>query len=529
MIIWILLLIAAVILLYKYGTRNFDYFQKKGLAFNKPHFLVGSRLSTVLGTKNMIEMLTEIYNEHRDEKISGMFEFNRPAYFIRDPEMIKRLCIKEFDSFSDHRLILSKEAEPLFASALFGLTGQKWRDMRATLSPAFTGSKMRLMFKLINDVGSQMSNTVLEQINKGADNKIEFKEFAQKFTIDIIASCAFGLEINSFNNPNNDFLRIARKATNFATFKTTIKLVGLLGAPWLMKIFKIKFLDEEFYKFFGAMMTDTIKTREEKKITRNDMIDLILQAKHGKQLDYDNEEHTVDGFATVEESQLGKEKVKRTWEDDELLAQCVGFFFGGFETVSSVMTFMAAELIIDPNIQKKLQDEIDEVHKSLNGETLTYEHVQKMKYMDMVVCETLRKWPPAPIVDRKCTKEFNFEYDDKKFIMEYDKNFYVPIYSLHHDERYFPEPEKFDPERFNDENKKNIRQDCYIPFGIGPRNCIGNRFALLEVKTIFYYLLLNFTFEATNETEIPLKLGRSQTTLQLENGLKCALIPRAEE
>jgi cytochrome P450 family 9 len=277
------------------------------------------------------------------------------------------------------------------------------------------------------------------------------------------------LQINSFENSNNDFLRIATKATNFATFSKTVKLALLLAAPGLMAKLKIKFLDDDFYSFFGEALSDTIKTREEKKISRNDMIDLILQAKHGK-LTHDHEEQTSsDGFATVEESQLGKENVKRTWEDEELLAQCFGFFFAGFETVSSVMTFFAGELVVDPEIQKKLQNEIDEVFKSLDGETLTYEHVQKMKYMDMVLCEVLRKWPAAPITDRMCTKEFNLEYDDKKFTIEYDKSFYIPIYAIHHDERYYSNPEKFDPERFNDENKKNIRQDCYMPFGVGPR------------------------------------------------------------
>jgi cytochrome P450 family 9 len=249
-----------------------------------------------------------------------------------------------------------------------------------------------------------------------------------------------------------------------------LKLIGFFAAPWLMNIFKVKFLDSELYDFFDTVITDTINTRESKKISRNDMIDLLLQAKHG-QLAHEKEEETEkgEGFAVVEESQLGKEKVKTKFSNQDLMAQCFIFFFAGFETVSNVMTFMVYELIRNPEVQKKLQAEVDKMNKSLNGGNLSYETVQKMKYMDMVLCETLRMWPPAPIIDRMCTKDFVLEYDDKTLEFEVGKNFYIPVYSLHHNEKYFPNPKRFDPERFSDENKKNIRQDCYLPFGIGPR------------------------------------------------------------
>lgn len=134
------------------------------------------------------------------------------------------------------------------------------------------------------------------------------------------------------------------------------------------------------------------------------------------------------------------------------------------------MTFMAYELVKNPEIQRKLQQEIDEVNENLNGKSITYEVLQKMKYMDQVVSETFRLWPAAPIIDRMCSKDFELEYDDgKKIHFEAGRNFYLPIYGLHHDEKYFPNPETFDPERFSEENKDNINRDAYMPFGVGPR------------------------------------------------------------
>lgn len=239
-----------------------------------------------------------------------------------------------------------------------------------------------------------------------------------------------------------------------------------------MEMLNIKFLDKDLYEFFDGALTDTIKERERLEIVRNDMIDLILQAKKGN-LSHDDNHHEEKlssvGFATVEESDIGKNKVKRTWTDEELMAQCFIFFFAGFDTVSTVMTFMAYELLLNADVQTKLQNEIDEVDRKLDGKPLTYEEVQSMKYMDMVVSETLRKWPAAPVVDRLCTKPYTLEYDGKKLDIEVGRNFYIPIYALHHDPNNFENPSKFDPERFSDENKEKLSKAFYAPFGIGPR------------------------------------------------------------
>lgn len=150
-----------------------------------------------------------------------------------------------------------------------------------------------------------------------------------------------------------------------------------------------------------------------------------------------------------------------------------------------------------------------------------------MKYMDQVVCEVLRKWPAAALTDRICVKDYELEYDGKKFIIEKGKNFFVPIWGLHNDPQYFPQPEKFHPDRFSDENMGNIQEYTYLPFGVGPRSCIGSRFALMEIKTIFYYLLLHFKINVTSKTQIPLQLKKIPVGLKTEKGVWVELEPRS--
>lgn len=150
------------------------------------------------------------------------------------------------------------------------------------------------------------------------------------------------------------------------------------------------------------------------------------------------------------------------------------FFIAGFDTTSTVLSLLTYELSLNPGIQQKLMDEIDETERELDGKRISYETLQQMKYMDQVVSEGLRKWPVTGLVDRYCVSDYVCELDNgAQYHFEKGVGFMVPIYGFHHDPKYFPQPEQFDPERFSDENKHKIVPGTYIPFGIGPRNCIG--------------------------------------------------------
>lgn len=190
---------------------------------------------------------------------------------------------------------------------------------------------MRQMFEFVSSVGQQVAKTMKDQIKNGGENSFEFKDLARKFTVDVIATCAFGIEVNSFENPKNDFHRISAKIANFSSVLTTLKFVGYFAAPKLMRALKIKFFDDETTEFFQKAINETMRVRDQQGIIRHDMINLLIQAKKGNlthEKDTENEK-SVEGFATVEESQVGKNAVTRKWEDDDLYAQCFIFFFAG--------------------------------------------------------------------------------------------------------------------------------------------------------------------------------------------------------
>lgn len=159
------------------------------------------------------------------------------------------------------------------------------------------------------------------------------------------------------------------------------------------------------------------------------------------------------------------------------------------------------ELAQNPDIQRELHDEIDAHLATLNGKPVTYEALRQMSFLDMVVSESLRKWPPAPQIERSCTKDYSLDMGNGRRIeIKKGQIIFFPIYHLQHDPNYYPNPEQFDPRRFSDENRNAIIPGTYIPFGIGPRTCIGARFALMEAKLLLFHFFSKFSVEKCLQT-----------------------------
>lgn len=190
-------------------------------------------------------------------------------------------------------------------------------------------------------------------------------------------------------------------------------------------------------------------------------------------------------------------RLKKTLSNAEILSQAILFLTVGAETTANTLAFLSHSLAMHPEYQEKLIEEVDSVLERFNGE-VTYESVNEMPYMEQCIDETLRMYPPAIRVNRVCNKDY--EYNGIKIAK--DQIWTVSIWAVHRDPELYPEPEKFDPERFNEQNKKARENEAFIPFGTGPRNCIGARFAVLEVKLLLALLLKKYKFEKCEQTVV---------------------------
>ncbi|KAL1509575.1 hypothetical protein ABEB36_004287 [Hypothenemus hampei] len=512
-----LLVGAAAVGLWYLINRPMNYFKRMGVKQLNPWPILGDTYVTLFRISGLGDFVKNTYNSFGQNRYGGIYQLNLPTLVLKDPELIKQITIKDFDHFTDHRGFVNPEADQLWSNNLFALTGQKWREMRATLSGSFTSSKMKHMFEVINEA-----------------------HYNFRFTNDVIATSAFGLKVDSLEEPNNTFYKMGKAITNFTSYLVTLKFLLLLVLPKIFYYFKISIFDKETTKYFQSTITETIKVREEKNIVRKDMINLLLEARKGNKIEDGNAIET--GYATVQEdSYFGRHqnlhcycrqyfqnilsdkvnfKQAKYLTNDDIASQALIFFFAGFDTVSTALCYSAHELAVNKDIQDRLREEIRETDK-LNDGKLTYDALLNMKYMDMVFSEILRKWPPFFIMDRVCTKPYTIEpkYPDEKPVhLKVGDLIWLPMFGLHRDPKYFPKPEVFDPERFSDENRDQIIPYSYIPFGVGPRNCIGSRFAILECKALIYNLLLNFEIVPTKKTTNRLRLSKSSFQNAVEGG-----------
>lgn len=208
--------------------------------------------------------------------------------------------------------------------------------------------------------------------------------------------------------------------------------------PNLARKLKLRFTPKEAGDFFLDTFLQALDYREKNEIERNDFVSLLL-------------------------------KMKGTYTPTELAAEAFIMYSGGFETSSTLISYVLYELSIHPDIQEKLRAEILNGIKE-NGGKLTHDLLFGFKYLDMVINEALRKYPPIPNLFRICTKDITLP--ENNFTISKGTSVLINSYSLHHDPEYFNDPHKFDPERFSHKNVKNIKPFTFLPFGEGQRNCM---------------------------------------------------------
>ncbi|KAF5271171.1 hypothetical protein FQR65_LT17686 [Abscondita terminalis] len=460
----LILLTALFALLYYKASKSLHYWKDRGVAHLRPLPVFGNLASVAFKRISVFDQMRNWYNHFRNERYFGVHDLIIPVLILRDLELIKRITVKDFEYFTDHNNLVTEDIEPLMEKSLLILKGQRWRNMRATLSPSFTGNKMKLMFALMSECAEEFTRH-FQNLNQNLV-VVEMKDICTRFTNDVIATTAFGVKCNSLDDKKNQFYAMGYKRHPYKTRK------GRAGTT--------------------------------------DMINLLMEARKQK-IDYPKQNLIIN--------------------DEDITAQAITFFFAGFETSSTAMTFIAYELALNEDVQKRLQEEIDDTLFHCQGK-LTYDALNDMKYMDMVVSEAIRKWPPAFFIDRLCVKDYFVKPVSSKetgLLIEKGTMIQIPIIGIHRDPKYHPNPDAFDPERFNEDNKHKIEPFTYIPFGSGPRRCIATRFALMESKILMFHLLSKFDIVRIKKTLHPMETSKLPFNIAPAKGVWLGLRLRNNE
>lgn len=330
---WLIGFTICLVVVYQVLIKYWSYFSRDGVKFVRGLPLLGSHYKVLFFKQHLQTSFDELYKTFPNEDFIGYYEIGgKPKYLIREPELIKQIAIKDFDHFVDHSITVDHNIEPLFGRSLFMMRGQRWRMMRATVSPAFTSSKMRLMCSLVNECAEQFCEELKKEVgSEGHAKEYDLTKLFSCFANDAIATSAFGVQLNSMVDKDNDFYKFGEVLSKFKIIQG-FKFLGFQSVPLLMKWLKITFFSRKESEYFRNLVNGNMKYREENKIIRHDMINLLMEARKG------NLSHTSEpqsdkeieiGFATVQESDVGKssQKITGTYLNDSLVERLIVILF----------------------------------------------------------------------------------------------------------------------------------------------------------------------------------------------------------
>lgn len=490
----IIFVVVVCALLYTYASRKRNFWKNQ----NVPH----EEFSLILGpAKRLLFKPMSLSDQERYQKMGrlfGVYEGGKPKLVVAEPNLVKQVLVKDFYQLPNRRA--HAISDPIFDNMMALAPLEVWRKTRPAVSPAFSTGKLRKMNALIQDC----ARVTCKHLKAAAENQadMDVKQFYGHYSLDVIARCAFGTTLDSHSDATNEFVTEARKAFSA---RVSWKVLFFVLFPDLVKFLKLSIAGGGPAQYFKEVCQRIISDRRVNGKRHEDFLQLMIDAQEGnltasEETSTDPENRIFDvGSDTKPESTISTKRLTEI----EAMAQCVLFFLAGLETTSSTLAFATYHLALNPEVQEKLRQEVDEC-MAVHGPEPSLDAISKLKYLHCVVSETLRLYPPAARLERYAIVDYVL--GETGIRVPKNSSIIVPIYAMHRDPAVFPDPENFVPERFNDENVESIKPYTYLPFGAGPRNCVGMRLALQSVKLCLIHSLHNVQFVRTEKTKVPVKI-----------------------
>nr|UOU03266.1 cytochrome P450 3045C6-2 [Brachionus rubens] len=485
----------------------YRFFNKRGLKGPQPEFFYGN-YREIRKNRNYSEVIRDWTKKYG--KTYGYFEGHQPVLVTSDLDIIQQVFIKQTSNFNARKrpILDKKEDDP--GTHLVQSTNGRWKRMRMIINPTFSSSKLRELSPLL----VTCTERLIDCLDKEKETEINITQYFKRFTMDSIWNCAFGVDINMQYQKENEYFNKCEQA--FSTSSNFV-LPFYLGVYFhelrqqimqcLMLFNRVasKFVDSKrltpFY-WLRTKVSELVKIRQNDATNKKkDFIQLLMDAKADPS----------------EEKNFNYSELSRKLTMKEIEANLVLFMLAGYETTSTTLSYASYILSIHPEEQVKLYEEITSQFGT-DKRAINYEEMQNLEYLDWFIKEVLRMYPIAnAIIARRCTQATTIKGID----IPVDLPIAVDVMTIHFDhELWGPvDTSLFYPPRHS--VKRNPLS--FLSFGIGPRNCIGMKFAMKELKIALVNLILNFEFH--KEKSFELEIDESVVRIP-KNGVKVILKKR---
>ncbi|XP_053075686.1 cytochrome P450 4F3 isoform X2 [Acinonyx jubatus] len=361
--------------------------------------------------------------------------------------------------------------KPWLGDGLLLSAGDKWSSHRRMLTPAFHFNILKHYVKIFNDSVNVMHAKWKRLVSEGS-TRLDMFEHISLMTLDSLQKCVFSFDSNCQEKPSEYIAAILELSA----------LVAKRHQQIFMHMDFLYYLTPDGQRFHRACrlvhnFTDAV-IQERRRTLPDDGVDDFLKAKaKAKTLDF------------IDVLLLTKDKDGKQLSDEDIRAEADTFMFGGHDTTASGLSWVLYNLAKHPEYQERCRQEVQELLKDREPKEIEWDDLAQLPFLTMCIKESLRLHPPVTVVSRCCTQDIVLP--DGRVIPK-GVICLVSIFGTHHNPSVWPDPEVYNPFRFDPENIKERSSLAFIPFSAGPRNCIGQTFALTEIKVVLALTLLRF-------------------------------------
>ncbi|KAK7874325.1 hypothetical protein R5R35_007799 [Gryllus longicercus] len=361
--------------------------------------------------------------------------------------------------------------KPWLGDGLLMSSGEKWHSRRKMLTPAFHFKILDQFVPVFNSNGEEF----IRQLRKRADGRaFDIWPLCKLLTLDVICETIMGVRVNAQTISNSPYVTAVNEIS------AIIYNRGMRPWEYPPFIFRFTKLGRRHQECLDILHSTTEKVIRERRTE-------LEKISEGKTLDVD---------------ELGRRRrvafldllllIARdgSLSDADIREEVDTFMFEGHDTTAAAISFTVFLLSRHPAVQEKVLEELDSIFDTSKPLDPTIHELSELKYLDMVIKESLRIFPPVGAVSRQITSDFRLA--SSPLTVPSGAMLFLTFHLLHRDPEVFPEPNEFDPQRFAPEETVRRHPFAYLPFSAGSRNCIGQRFAMLELKSVLAKLIWNF-------------------------------------
>lgn len=402
---------------------------------------------------------------------------------LQDPDYVQAVLSdsKILDKSSSYDVL-----KPWLGSGLITGTGEVWKASRKLVTPAFHFKILEQFVEVFNSNANILVETLADHVSGSEFNICPYISLC---ALDSICETSMGVRVEAQRNSHSDYVQAITSMCDILVARVFNPLYHL---DVLFHLSSVGRLHDRNLLTLHAMTSKVIKERREQ----------ILQATAAatpEDCDAVGRRKHVPFLELLIQSQDG------AMSDDGVRQEVDTIMFAGYDTTSSALSFICWVLASHQHAQEKLVEELRQIFGD-SERSPTLHDLQKMNYLERVIKETLRLYPVVPIFGRKISEDISLG----TYTLPAGANIFIIPYNIHRNPEYFPDPEKFDPDRFSSENILNRHPYCYIPFAAGSRNCLGQKYAMLLLKSsvsilLRRYKLLPGTTPIDLATEVVLK------------------------